>query len=92
MCQTKETSLIPLPSTIIGLVCSFVWLGYGILIADPAVIVPNGLGVVFSLINLITVAIFRKKDGETEVLEKIDLKYSSMDTNVNKNETERSEI
>jgi lipid-A-disaccharide synthase-like uncharacterized protein len=47
-----------------ALFCSCTWLGYGILINDLAVIVPNGLGVLFSIINLFTVFIFRNSTKE----------------------------
>lgn len=42
---TKDFNLIPLPSSILGLLCSITWFTYGFL--DPfniSIVIPNGLG------------------------------------------------
>ena len=45
VCKTKDYTLIPLPSVIMGIFCSSCWLLYGILpISDISIIIPNGLG------------------------------------------------
>jgi hypothetical protein len=61
--------LIPLPTTLIGFICSAVWFGYGLLLSDPAIIVPNGLGVLFSLVNLITIFILRNVPKVNEIID-----------------------
>ena len=76
--------MIPLPSTLIGLVCSAVWFGYGLMLSDPAIIVPNGLGVLFSFINMITIVIYRNKDVDD--IQKLDNSYKSIE---NENEKKR---
>ena len=53
--------MIPLPSTILALICGADWFAYGLLVEDAAIMIPNGLGVIFSIINLTVYFIFRKK-------------------------------
>ena len=47
--------------------CSIIWCIFGILLADPAIIIPNGIGIVFSLVNIITLIILPKNKPEVEV-------------------------
>jgi len=74
VCKTNDNSLIPLPSTIMCLIASLDWFFYGFLVLDPAIMVPNGLGVLFSIINLSIYIAFRNKkikiDEEKETTEK----------------------
>merc|ERR1711957_894391 len=69
-----DNSLIPLPSTIMCLIASLDWFFYRFLVLDPAIMVPNGLGVLFSIINLSIYIAFRNKkikiDEEKETTEK----------------------
>ena len=77
--KTKNHTLIPIWSTIAALVNSACWLIYGIFGSDVNVIVPNALGIFFSVLQIILYLIIKykynngaepKKDGEDKVSEK----------------------
>lgn len=68
MFKTGDSSLIALPSTILGFFCSLTWLGFGIYINDISVIIPNGLGLLFSIINVGTYLFFYKKTKNQDPL------------------------
>lgn len=56
--------MIPLPSTILAFLCSLDWFAYGLLLNDPAIFIPNGLGIILSIINLTFYVVYRKKNKE----------------------------
>lgn len=47
--------------------CSIIWCTFGILLVDPAIIIPNAIGIIFSLVNIITLIILPKNKPEVEV-------------------------
>ena len=51
--KTKDYKLMPIFSIIGGFLCSGCWLIYGIFDFEINVVIPNGLGVLFSIIQLI---------------------------------------
>ena len=51
--KTKNYNLMPIFSIIGGFLCSGCWLIYGIFDFEINVVIPNGLGVLFSIIQLI---------------------------------------
>ena len=51
VCREKNYSLIPIATTVLGCISSFLWLVFGILIFDLNVIIPNTLSVLISLFN-----------------------------------------
>ena len=51
VCREKNYSLIPIVTTVLGCVASFLWLVFGILINDYNVIVPNIISVSFAIFN-----------------------------------------
>ena len=56
--------LIPIWSNIAGIACSGCWLIYGIYLIDWNIMVPNGLGLIFSIFQIIVFIVFKKKKGE----------------------------
>ena len=60
--KTGDYKLIPIWSTIGAAACSACWLIYGLYVGDIYIIVPNGLGVICSIIQLIVYSIFKKKN------------------------------
>ena len=62
VCKTGDYKLIPIWSTIGAAACSACWLIYGIYVGDIYIIIPNGLGVICSIIQLIVYSIFKKKN------------------------------
>ena len=50
------------------------------MLLDPALMVPHGLGLVFSMINMAFLVVFRNKHGgdEKEDVENFDIKYEGL--------------
>lgn len=69
--KTGNYNLIPLVSSIIGLCCSTSWLIFGLYISKMPIIIPNGLGVVFSIFTLISYFFFWRKNKDNPVFQKI---------------------
>ena len=59
VCKTGNYTLIPIWSTIGGTACSTCWMIYGIYIADWNVIIPNVLGVLCSIVQIVVYIIFK---------------------------------
>lgn len=59
--KTGNYKLIPIWSTIGALACSGCWLIYGLYLLDWNVIIPNGLGVLAAIIQIIVFLIYKKK-------------------------------
>ena len=51
--KTKDQKLIPIVSTIVGCLCSGGWTLFGLIIGDLNCILPNGLGLVSSILTTI---------------------------------------
>ena len=67
--KEKNYKLIPIRSTIVSILCSGSWLMYGIVINLFAQIVPNALGLFFSILNTLAWIYFyinRDKGKEEE--------------------------
>jgi hypothetical protein len=60
--KTKNKKLIPIPSTLFGFLCSANWFSFGLVVNDIAIMIPNGLGVVFNLINILTLIFLPKSE------------------------------
>ena len=58
--KTKDQNLIPIHTSIVGFLCSFTWLSYGLLNFDINVVVPNVLGVIFTIFQIIVWIYFWK--------------------------------
>ena len=56
--KEKNYKLIPIVSTIVGTICSGGWLLYGQLVNDINCIIPNGLGLIFSILTTLIWAFF----------------------------------
>ena len=91
--KTKNHNLIPIYSTIAAFVNSACWLIYGIAYSDINVIVPNGLGLFFAILQVTIYLVIKykyhkdsevKKDGEENVSEKKDDKISA-EVNIKEN-------
>ena len=70
--REKNYKLIPIYSTIINILCSSCWLGYAICINLISQIIPNALGLFFSILNTSAWIYFyirrdKSKDNEKEV-------------------------
>ena len=80
--KEKNYKLIPIVSTIVNVLCSSAWLGYGICINLITQIIPNALGLFFSIANTLAWTYFylkrdkekekqeEEKDDEEELVEK----------------------
>lgn len=64
VCKTGNYKLIPIWSTIGGTACSACWLMYGIYQQDLNMIIPNALGVFFSILQIIVFIIFKSRYKE----------------------------
>ena len=62
VCKTGNYKLIPIWSTIGAAACSGCWFIYGLVVKDIYVIIPNVLGVICSIIQLIVYSIFKRKN------------------------------
>jgi solute carrier family 50 protein (sugar transporter) len=67
--QTKDQNLIPIHTSIIGFLCSTTWLSYGLLNFDINVVIPNVLGVVFTVFQVVIWVIFWKKSQKLPALQ-----------------------
>ena len=63
VCKTGNYKLIPIWSTLGGTACSACWMIYGIYLVDWNQIIPNCLGVIFSIIQIIVFLFYKKKNG-----------------------------
>ena len=73
--KEKNYKLIPIVTTIVNILCSAAWLGYGICINLITQIIPNSLGLFFSIANTLAWLYFyskRDKDKDDEEEEKKD--------------------
>ena len=73
--KEKNYKLIPIWTTIVNILCSSAWLGYGICINLISQIIPNSLGLFFSIANTLAWIYFyvkrdKSKDNEGEEEEK----------------------
>jgi uncharacterized protein with PQ loop repeat len=83
--REKNYKLIPIVSTIVNIMCSSAWLGYGICINLITQIIPNALGLFFSIANTLAWTYFyltrdkekeeqeekeKEKEAEVELVEK----------------------
>jgi solute carrier family 50 protein (sugar transporter) len=64
--KTKQYKLIPIFSTIGGLSCSLCWLIFAIYKMDINMIIPNGLGLLFAILQIIVYLIFYCKKKKEE--------------------------
>ena len=64
--KEKNYKLIPIWSTIVSALCSLFWLLYGICIKFLPSIVPNVLGLLFSIINSVVWLVFYLKSDKIE--------------------------
>ena len=65
VCKTGNYKLIPIWSTIGGTAGSVCWLIYGIYVYDWNIIIPNGLGVICSIIQIFVFIIYKNKEAST---------------------------
>ena len=61
ICKGASYQLIPIWSTIGGTACSTSWMCYGIYQKDYYVVIPNALGVLASIVQIVIFIIYRKK-------------------------------
>ena len=61
ICKGASYQLIPIWSTIGGTACSTSWMCYGIYQKDYYVVIPNALGVLASIVQIIIFVIYRRK-------------------------------
>ena len=61
--RTGNYKLIPIWSTLGGTACSACWMIYGIYLVDWNQIIPNGLGVLFSIFQVIVFLFYKLKNG-----------------------------
>ena len=66
VCKTKNYKLIQIWSTIGGAACSACWMMYGIYLVDWNQIIPNGLGLICSFVQVFVFLIYKGKYKETD--------------------------
>ena len=66
VCKTKKYDLIPILSTIGGFFCSLCWLMFGVYKGDLKLIIPNGLGLFFAILQVIVYLTFYCKKKHEE--------------------------
>ena len=78
VCREKNYSLIPIATTVLGCISSFLWLIFGILINDYNVMIPNTISVLIALFNTLIWFYFycttkekkeKPKENEEEMIE-----------------------
>ncbi len=78
VCREKNYSLIPIATTVLGCISSFLWLVFGILINDYNVMIPNTISVIIALFNTLIWFYFyctrkekkeKPKENEEEMIE-----------------------
>ena len=69
VCKTGNYTLIPIWSTIGAAACSGCWLIYGLYLLDSNVIIPNVLGVICAIIQIIVFYIFKGKEKKIDKIE-----------------------
>jgi uncharacterized protein with PQ loop repeat len=78
VCREKNYSLIPIATTVLGCISSFLWLVFGILINDYNVMIPNTISVLIALFNTLIWFYFycttkekkeKPKENEEEMIE-----------------------
>ena len=67
--KTGKYQLIPIFSTIGTLLCSGCWFIYGLYQSDMNLIIPNGLGLAFGLLQLLVYCIYSKKSKNKKIVE-----------------------
>lgn len=65
VCKTGNYKLIPIWSTIGGAACSSCWMIYGIYLQDWNVIIPNALGILASIVQVVVFLIYKGRYKET---------------------------
>ena len=63
--ETQSVAFMPLPLSIASLGCALAWFIYGFSISLPGVIVPNGLGVLLGVAQVVIYAKYYTKDSNT---------------------------
>ena len=72
--KTGNYKLLPIFSSVGGFSCSACWLMYGVYQNDINIIIPNGLGLLFAVLQLIVYFVVKHKQGtmaESEIKEKL---------------------
>ena len=64
--KTKKYELIPIYSSIGGFLCSLCWLIFGFYQNDMNLIIPNSLGILFSVIQILVFTILYCKSGKND--------------------------
>ncbi|XP_016496632.1 bidirectional sugar transporter SWEET1a isoform X2 [Nicotiana tabacum] len=69
--KTKSVEYMPLFLSIFAFTCSITWLVYGLLGADPFIYVPNVVGALLGLVQLILYAVYRdiKREVKKEAVD-----------------------
>ena len=67
--KSGDYNLIPILSSSIGLMCSTCWFIYGLYDGTIPIIVPNALGIVFSIIQIICWVIYFNKAKNSPTLQ-----------------------
>ena len=64
--KTGDYELIPIWSTIGGTACSTSWMLYGFYQGDILLVIPNALGVIASIVQIIVYVVFRAKKKKNQ--------------------------
>ena len=67
ICKGGSYQLIPIWSTLGGILCSTSWMCYGIYQKDELLIIPNALGVAASIVQIVVFFVYKHKQKNAEV-------------------------
>lgn len=59
--KTNDYTILPISSSICGVICCTCWLIYGIYLGEISMIIPNALGDVFSVLQIIVYVVAKKR-------------------------------
>ena len=69
VCKTDNYELIPIFSTVGGLACSTSWMLYGFYQGDFLLVLPNLLGCISAIVQLVVYIIVRRRKKKKELAE-----------------------
>lgn len=70
--KTNNLNILPIYSSICGTLCSSFWGVYGLAISDLKIIIPNGLGMLFSIMQIIVwIIVYKRRKNQPTLIEPI---------------------
>ena len=77
--KTKSVEFMPLGLAVGTTFCSVTWFGYGIVVRDITIVIPNGLGVLLSVLQFLLYCRFCRSRQSQFAFQKLDKKLDTLD-------------